>query len=89
MATAPEPSIEELDRQSARLEAEARKLRAEAQKLSAEEHKLAAERYKLEAEKLKLDADRELMPRSMIFQAMIAFAAILGAGAALAKLSFP
>ena len=89
MATAPDPSIDDLNLQSARLEAEARKLRAEAAKLSAEENKLAAERYKLEAEKLKLESDRELMPRTMIFQAMTAFAAILVAGAAIAKLFFP
>ena len=82
MATASDPSIEELNRQSARLEAEARKLRAEAEKLSAEEHKLSAER-------LKLLAETEFMPRSMIFQAMIAFAAVLGAGAAISKLFFP
>ena len=89
MATAPDPSIEELNRQSARLEAEARKLMAEASKLNAEDYKLAAERYKLEVEKMKLETDRELMPRSMIFQAMTAFAAVLVAGAAIAKLFFP
>lgn len=82
MATVSEPSLDELNRQSARLEAEARKLRAEAEKLSAEEHKLAAER-------LKLIAETEIMPRSMVLQAMIAFAAILGAGAAIAKVFFP
>ena len=89
MATGPDPSIEELNRQSARLEAEARKLMAEASKLNAEDYKLAAERYKLEVEKMKLETDRELMPRSMIFQAMTAFAAVLVAGAAIAKLFFP
>ena len=75
MATASEPSVEELNLQSARLEAETRKLMAEANKLA--------------AKRLKFDSERELMPRSMIFQAMIAFAAVLGAGAALAKLLFP
>ena len=75
MAATPEQSIEELNRQSARIEAETRKLMAEANKLA--------------AERLKFDSERELMPRSMIFQAMIAFAAILGAGAALAKFFFP
>ncbi|WP_029625216.1 hypothetical protein [Sphingomonas sp. PAMC 26605] len=82
MATASPPSIDELNRTSERLEAEARKLRAEAAKLSAEEAKLSAER-------LKLLAETEILPRNMVFQAMIAFAAILGAGAALAKLFFP
>ena len=75
MATVPDPSIEELNRQSARIEAETRKLMAEANKLA--------------AERLKLLTEREIMPRNLIFQAMIAFAAILGAGAALAKVFFP
>ncbi len=44
---------------------------------------------KFSAETKKLIREAEFMPRSMIFQAMIAFAAILGAGAALAKLFFP
>ena len=74
MATVTEPTVEELNRQSQRLEAETRKLLAEANKLMAEQ--------------LKFQAERELMPRTMIFQAMIAFAAILGAGAAIAKLFF-
>jgi hypothetical protein len=75
MASASEQSIEELNRQSARLEAETRKLMAEANKLA--------------AERLKFDSERELMPRNMIFQAMLATAALLGAGAAIAKLFFP
>ena len=74
MASVSGPSIEELNRQSARIEAETRKLMAEANKLG--------------AEKLKFDSEREPMPRSLIFQAMIAFAAILGAGAAIAKVFF-
>ena len=82
MATASEPSVDELNRQSARIEAETRKLMAET-------NKLAAERLKFDSEREKFDSERELMPRSMIFQAMIAFAAILGAGAALGKLFFP
>jgi hypothetical protein len=82
MATATDPSIEELNRESAKLEAEARKLRAEADKLNAEQFKLSAEERKLQAE-------TAFMPRNMIFQAMIAFTAVLAAGAALAKLLFP
>ena len=74
MATVEEPSIEDLNRQSARLEAETRKLMAEAGKLA--------------AERLKFDSERELMPRSMIFQAMTATVALLGAGAVMAKLFF-
>jgi len=75
MATVSDPSIDELNRQSALIEAETRKLMAEANKLA--------------AERLKFDSERELMPRSMIFQAMLATAALLGAGAAIAKLFFP
>jgi hypothetical protein len=75
MATVTEPSIEELNQESARIEAETRKLMAEANKLA--------------AERLKLEADREVLPWSMVFQAMLATAALLGAGAALAKLFFP
>ncbi len=75
MATIPETSIEELNRQSARLEAETRKLMAEANKLA--------------AERLKFETERELLPKSLIFQAMLATAALLGAGAAVAKLFFP
>jgi hypothetical protein len=74
MASIPDPSTTELNRQSERLEAETRKLLAEAQKLAAEQ--------------LKFQAERELMPRALILQAMIAFAAVLGAGAALAKVFF-
>ena len=48
-----------------------------------------AEANKLAAERLKFDSEREFMPRAMIFQAMIAFAAILAAGAALVKIFFP
>ena len=81
MATASESSIEELNRQSARLEAETRKLMAEAEKLNAEQ-------YKLSAEERKFFAETTIMPRNMIFQAMLATAALLGAGAAIAKLFF-
>ena len=75
MATVTEPTVEELHRQSARIEAETRKLMAESNKLA--------------AERLKFETERELMPRSLIFQAMLATAALLGAGAAIAKLFFP
>ena len=82
MATVHEPSVDDLNRQSARIEAETRKLMAET-------NKLAAERLKFESERSKLQADTEFMPRAMIFQAMLATAALLGAGAAIAKLFFP
>ena len=54
-----------------------------------ESEKFTAEEKKLRAEEAKLRRDTELMPRAMIFQAMLATAALLGAGAAIAKLFFP
>ncbi len=70
-----------------------RRAREESEKLSEEARKLAAERIKFEfewlkiqTEQLKMAADLNFMPRSMIFQAMLASAALLGAGAALARL---
>jgi hypothetical protein len=53
-----------------------------------ESEKFRAEQKKLMAEEAKLRRDTEFMPRSMIFQAMLASAALLGAGAAIAKLFF-
>ncbi|HEX8483890.1 hypothetical protein [Sphingomonas sp.] len=89
MATAPEPSIDELNRQSARLEAESRKLRAEANKLTAEEAKLSAERYKLLAEQYKLERDKMLSPWAIVVQALIGGAALLAAALALLKYLAP
>ena len=92
MATAPEPSIDDLNRQSARLEAESRKLRAEADKLSAEQaklsaeqYKLVAEQYKLEAERFKLERDKSLSPWVLVAQGLVGGAALLGAAVALTK----
>ena len=65
------------------------KLNLERQKLDAERIKFEFERLKIEAERLKTGAETEFMPRAMIFQAMLATAALLGAGAAIAKLLFP
>ncbi len=86
MATIPDSSIDDMNRQSARLEAESRNLRAEAEKLNAEQYKLVAEQYKLEAEKSKLDRDKMLSPWLILAQGLIAGAALMGAGVALAKL---
>ncbi len=44
---------------------------------------------KTRVEVRKISAEVEFLPRSMIFQAMLATAALLGAGAAIAKLFFP
>jgi hypothetical protein len=79
MATIPDTSVDDLNRQSARLEAETRKLMAEANKLSAEQLKLSAERSKLEI-------DTRFSPWIFVAQAALAAAALMGAGAALAKL---
>ena len=51
--------------------------------------KTQAETVHLRAQKAKAETETVLMPRSMIFQAMLATAALLGAGAAIAKLFFP
>ena len=44
---------------------------------------------KFSAETRKIVAETQNMPKSLIFQAMLASAGLLGAGAALAKLFFP
>lgn len=82
MATIPDPTddqIRQLNRDAAKLEAETRKLLAEADKLKAEKYKLAAESSKLER-------DTTRSPWLLLAQGLIAGAALLGAGAALAKL---
>ena len=50
--------------------------------------KLVEDVVKSQAEVRKLTAETQFMPRAMIFQAMLATAALIGAGAALAKLFF-
>ncbi len=82
MATIPGASdedIRQLNHDAAKLEAETRKLMAEAGRLNAEEYKLSAERAKLER-------DRSLSPWLLLAQGLIAGAALMGAGVALAKL---
>ena len=81
IADTSEEHIRRLNRDSERLEAETRKLMAEATKLGAEQLKLSAERDKLHG-------DLRVMPYAAIFQGFIAIAAMLGAGAAIAKLFF-
>ena len=51
--------------------------------------RMHAETQKLLADQTKVLAETEFMPRTLIFQAMLATAALLGAGAAIAKLFFP
>ncbi len=89
MATQADRGEIDLQEQLARIReigANAEKLILEGQKLAFERNKLEAERLKMEVERIKTKADTEFMPRAMIFQAMIAAAALLGAGAAIAKL---
>jgi hypothetical protein len=69
--------------------ANSEKLILEGQKLQFERYKLEEERLKIEADRLKAGVEMQLLPRGMIFQAMLASAALLGAGAAIAKLFFP
>lgn len=71
--------IRQLKRDSEKLEAEARKLMAEANKLSAEE-------LKFSAEQLNLTRDRLLSPWLLLAQGALAAAALMGAGAAFARL---
>jgi hypothetical protein len=89
MASVPDPSIDELNRQSARIEAESRNLRAEADKLNAEQHKLVAEQYKLEAERFKLERDKTLSSLLLLAQGLIGGAALFGAALALLKYLAP
>ena len=82
----------ELDERQARLReilVNSEKLQLEGQKLAFERNKLDAERLKMEAERLKTDREAGVITWVTIFQAMLATAALIGAGAALAKLFFP
>ena len=51
--------------------------------------KLVEDIVKSQAETQKLNAEVQYMPRVLVFQAMLATAALLGAGAVIAKLFFP
>ena len=81
--------LREIINNSEKLQLEGQKLAAERLKLDAERLKLEGERLRIEAERVKTGVETDLMPRSMIFQAMLAAAGLLGAGAAIAKLFFP
>ena len=65
------------------------KLQLEGQKLQAERLKLEAERLRIEAERLKAGVETRIVPFATVFQGLIAVAALIGAGAAIAKLFFP
>jgi hypothetical protein len=78
MAIATKLTIEELNLQTARIDAETRKLMAETDKLK-------AEKYKLAAEELKLGRDTMLSPWTLVVQALIGGAALFGTALALLK----
>jgi hypothetical protein len=86
MASIPDTSDDDIIR---RLNRDAAKLEAETRKLLAEADKLKAEKYKLSAESSKLERDAMLSPWLILFQGTVAAAALMGAGAAFAKLFFP
>ena len=83
MATTADPANE---REIARLNRESERLEAETRKLMAEATKLNAEQFKLSAEQSKLSIDSRLLPWQLLAQGALAAAALMGAGAALAKL---
>ena len=59
------------------------------QRAREESEKFSAETRRIVAEMLKAQAETKILPFTAIFQAMLASAALLGAGAAIAKLFFP
>lgn len=85
MATTIEPKELDIQEQLARI----RRMAAESDKLYEERLKMEHERLKIERERLKIEAETKVISPNMIFQAMLATAALLGAGAAIAKLFFP
>ena len=78
MATQVDPKELDLQEQMARI----RQMIDESDRRRAESEQRIAEREKIMAE-------TKLLPASTIFQAMIATGALLGAGAAIAKVFFP
>lgn len=85
MATAPQNETLNIEEQLARIA----KMRVETDKAIEETRKIMRETNKTSEETRKIIRETDIMPRAMIFQAMIATAALLGAGAAIAKLFFP
>lgn len=75
-----------MSEQARKLAAEEMKLRAEELKLRAEETKFRAEELKLRFEGLKLQRDRDIAPWQIVLTAMGAGAALIAAGAGLAKI---
>lgn len=84
MATQIEPRELDLQEQIARI----RRAQIESDKFVADTHKAIEERLKIERESIKLERETKFMPASLIFQAMLAAAALIGAGATITKLFF-
>ena len=78
MATVPEENELDLREQLARI-----------RRMDVENAKALEEIVKTRAEVWKITSEARYLPRTFTFQAMIATAALLGAGAAIAKLLFP
>jgi hypothetical protein len=78
MATHFEPDRLDLEEQIIRIRA-----------MVQESEKRQLEMSKIVDEQIKVRDEIQYMPRVLIFQAMLATAALLGAGAAIAKLIFP
>jgi hypothetical protein len=78
--------IREIGSNSEKLLLEGQKLQFERNKLDAERLKLEVERLKMDSERRKVDNDTRLSPWLFVVQATLGAAAIMGAGAALAKL---
>jgi hypothetical protein len=84
MATQVTPERLNLDEQVIRIE----QMMIENRRKIAERDKMVEEREKIIRESIKLERETKLMPVSLIFQAMLAAAALLGAGATITKLFF-
>jgi hypothetical protein len=82
MASVPESISLDLKEQIARIDRGI----AETGKLQEETRKFVAEAHKLSAEQTKFQRDRTLSPWLLLAQGLIAGAALLGAGIALAKM---
>ncbi|MBX9814539.1 MAG: hypothetical protein A4S12_01755 [Proteobacteria bacterium SG_bin5] len=74
---------------SEKLQLEHQKLQLEQLQVQTDTEKALAETRRIVADMLKAQAETKILPFSTIFQAMLATAALLGAGAAIAKLFFP
>lgn len=92
MATQADPKELDLRKQLADIDqalAQAARHRAEIEMSRAQRDKMQADIDMARAQRDKMQAEVKILPAATIFQAMIATAALLGAGAAIAKLFFP